>query len=57
MKTTITIDPDLLQDLKLVKRVQGKKNMTEVIRGLMIARGYDDKWLKHMRFVLQGESE
>jgi len=50
--TSITVDDKLLQDLKLVKRVLGAENMTDTIRFLMHARGYDKKWVKQMTELL-----
>jgi len=53
--TSVTIEDQLLDDLKLVKRVLGAKNMTDTIRALLNARGYDKEWLEHMSFVLSQE--
>jgi hypothetical protein len=55
MTTTITIDDELLTDMKLVKRVLGTKNMTETIRNLLDARGYNKEWLEYMTKVLEQE--
>ena len=48
MTTTITIDDDLLPDLKLIKRAKGKKNMTEVIRLLMKDAKFTKARLEYM---------
>ena len=55
MTTTLTIEDQLLDDLKLVKRVLGTKNMTETIRRLLNARGYNKDWLEYMTKVLEQE--
>ena len=55
MTTTLTIEDQLLDDLKLVKRVLGTKNMTETIRNLLNARGYNKEWLEYMTKVLEQE--
>ena len=55
MTTTLTIKDQLLDDLKLVKRVLGTKNMTETIRALLDARGYNKDWLEYMTQVLEQE--
>ena len=55
MTTTITIDDELLTDLKLVKRVLGTKSLAETIRNLLDARGYNKEWLEYMTNVLEQE--
>ena len=55
MTKSIQVEDSLLTDLKLVKRVLGSKNMTEVIRRLLLARGYNDEWFEHMTNVLEME--
>ena len=52
MTKSIQVEDSLLTDLKLVKRVLGKRNMTELIRSLLDARGYDQEWLDYMTNVL-----
>jgi len=53
---SLKIEDELHADLFLVKRVLGKRTMTEVIRYLMDARGYDGKWLEYMNNVLSQEA-
>jgi len=55
MTKSIQVEDSLLIDLKLVKRVLGTKNMTDTIRRLLIARGYNDEWFEHMTNVLELE--
>lgn len=49
---SLKIHADVLDDLKLVKRVLGEESLSDTIRELMNARGYDKKWLEHMTNVL-----
>jgi len=52
---SLKIHADVLDDLKLVKRVLGEESLSDTIRELMNARGYDKKWLEHMTNVLAKE--
>jgi len=54
---SLKIHADVLDDLKLVKRVLGKDSLSETIRFLMDARGYDKKWVSYMLEVLGAEEE
>ncbi len=54
MTTTITIDDELLPDLRLVKRAKGHKNMTETIRDILDRAGYNKKWIEYMSNLLEG---
>ena len=55
MTKSIQVEESLLVDLKLVKRVLGSKSMTEVIRALLISKGYNDAWFEYMKNVLEKE--
>jgi len=52
---SLKIHADVLDDLKLVKRILGTDSLSDTIRHLMEARGYDQKWIKHMSSVLAQE--
>ena len=54
---SLKINAEVLDDLKLIKRVLGTDSLSETIRSLMDARGYDTKWFEHMSNVLDKESE
>ena len=54
---SLKINAEVLDDLKLIKRVLGTDSLSETIRSLMDARGYDRKWFKHMNEVLDQEAE
>jgi predicted CopG family antitoxin len=54
---SLKIHADVLDDLKLVKRILGTDSLSDTIRELMDARGYDRKWVKHMSDVLAQEPE
>ena len=55
MATTITINDNLLPDLKLVKRVSGKSSMTDTIRFIMDRAGYNERWLEYIESLLASE--
>lgn len=58
MTTTITIEDDLLADLKLIKRVNvDLHNMTQVIRDLLTKAGYTEERLEYMHKFLKEWSE
>ena len=46
--TSITVEDDLLADLKLLKGILRKANMTEVIRGIMKSAGYAPAFFEKM---------
>jgi len=52
---SLRINSDVLEDLKLVKRVLDKPNLSDTIRYLMDARGYDKKWVEYMTNALAQE--
>ena len=54
---SLKINAEVLDDLKLIKRVLGTDSLSETIRSLRDARGYDTKWFEHMSNVLEKESE
>ena len=49
---SLKIHGEVLDDLKLVKRVLNTDSLSDTIRELMNARGYDKEWFEHMEFVL-----
>jgi len=49
---SLKIREGVLDDLKLVKRVLNTNSLSDTIRELMNARGYDKEWFEHMKFVL-----
>ena len=55
MTKSIQVEESLLIDLKLIKRVLGTKSMTETIRALLIARGYNQEWFEYMTKTLETE--
>ncbi len=54
---SLKIHDGVLDDLKLVKRVLGTASLSDTIRELMNARGYDKEWLDHMSFVFEQEGK
>ena len=50
---SLKIHSDVLDDLKLVKRIIGKDSLSDTIRELMNSRGYNKKWLEDMVEVLE----
>lgn len=54
---SLKIHEDVLDDLKVVKRVLGTASLSDTIRHLMNARGYDRKWFERMSNVLAQEPE
>ena len=46
--TSITVEDDLLADLKLLKGILRKNNMTEVIRQIMHHAGYQPAFFEKM---------
>lgn len=57
MTTTITVDDEILPDLRLVKRVTNKRNMTETIRFILDRAGYNEKWMEYMTALLEDMRE
>ena len=53
---SLKIHSDVLDDLKLVKRVLGTESLSDTIRHSMDKRGYDTKWFEHMSDVLDQEA-
>jgi predicted urease superfamily metal-dependent hydrolase len=52
---SIQVEDDILDDLKLVKRVLGTKNMTETIRRIMNSANFNEKWMEAMSALLKRE--
>jgi hypothetical protein len=46
--TQVRIDADLNNDLQLLKRIIGKKNMTETIRHALNAAGFNEAFFEKM---------
>lgn len=47
MTTTITVDDDILDDLKLIKRVGNHKNMSETLRHIIKRAGFTVRRLEY----------
>ena len=45
---SLQVEDDILYDLKLLKGILGKKNMSEVIRQMMNSAGYGEAFFQKM---------